>query len=106
MRARAHQKENPPPMFYAVRSSDPIRVLSPRQLPTDHDCAVPTREYQSDQPSHSLLVLSLTRSLSQDNNPNTTCSNRLYLTLDRSLHIKTSTSAQTESASRWWRSWR
>src|SRR5436305_15352470 len=31
------------------------RVLSPRQLPTDHDCAVPTRGYQSDQPSHLLL---------------------------------------------------
>src|SRR5207249_9465315 len=27
------------------------RALSPRQLPTDHDYAVPTREYQSDQPS-------------------------------------------------------
>ena len=31
------------------------RVLSPRQLPTDHDYAVPTREYQSDQPSLSPL---------------------------------------------------
>ena len=29
---------------------------SPRQLPTDHDCAVPTRGYQSDQPSHLPLV--------------------------------------------------
>ena len=27
------------------------RVASPRQLPTDHDYAVSTREYQSDQPS-------------------------------------------------------
>ena len=27
------------------------RATSPRQLPTDHDYAVPTREYQSDQPS-------------------------------------------------------
>jgi hypothetical protein len=42
-------------MFYAVRSSDPTRVLSPRQLPTDHDCAVPTRGYQIDQPSHCLF---------------------------------------------------
>ena len=31
------------------------RVLSPRQLPTDHDYAVSTREYQSDQPSQKLL---------------------------------------------------
>jgi hypothetical protein len=31
------------------------RVFSPRQLPTDHDYAVSTREYQSDQPSQKLL---------------------------------------------------
>jgi hypothetical protein len=31
------------------------RVSSPRQLPTDHDYAVSTREYQSDQPSQKLL---------------------------------------------------
>jgi hypothetical protein len=31
------------------------RALSPRQLPTDHDYAVSTREYQSDQPSQKLL---------------------------------------------------
>jgi hypothetical protein len=31
------------------------RVVSPRQLPTDHDYAVSTREYQSDQPSQKLL---------------------------------------------------
>jgi len=31
------------------------RVPSPRQLPTDHDYAVSTREYQSDQPSQKLL---------------------------------------------------
>jgi hypothetical protein len=30
---------------------DLTRAISPRQLPTDHDYAVPTREYQSDQPS-------------------------------------------------------
>ena len=30
---------------------EPIRAPSPRQLPTDHDYAVLTREYQSDQPS-------------------------------------------------------
>jgi len=32
-----------------------IRVSSPRQLPTNHDYAVSTREYQSDQPSQQLL---------------------------------------------------
>jgi hypothetical protein len=33
----------------------PTRVFSLRQLPTDHDYAVSTREYQSDQPSQKLL---------------------------------------------------
>jgi len=42
-------------MFYAERFSDPTRALSPRQLPTDHVPAVPTREYQSDQSSRPLL---------------------------------------------------
>ena len=54
---RGHGKENPP-NFCAVRFSNPTRVLSPRQLPTDHDYAVSTRGYQSDQPSlfpHRLL---------------------------------------------------
>jgi hypothetical protein len=31
------------------------RATSPRQLPTDHDYAVSTREYQSEQPSQKLL---------------------------------------------------
>ena len=42
-------------MFYAAGSTSPIRVLSARQLPTDHEHAVPTREYQSDQSSRMLL---------------------------------------------------
>ena len=42
-------------MFYAERFPDPTRALSPRQLPTDHVPAVPTREYQSDQSSRQLL---------------------------------------------------
>jgi hypothetical protein len=41
--------------FCAERFPNPTRVLSPRQLPTDHDHAVPTREYQSD-PSSRLLL--------------------------------------------------
>ena len=42
-------------MFYAERSSGPTRAFSPRQLPTNHVHAVPTREYQSDQSSRMLL---------------------------------------------------
>ena len=34
-----------------ARASTPTRAFSPRQLPTDHDHAVPTREYQNDQSS-------------------------------------------------------
>jgi transposase len=37
--------------FYAARAPAPTRASSPRQLPTDHVHAVPTREYQSDQSS-------------------------------------------------------
>ena len=42
-------------MFYAERFPNPTRAPSPRQLPTDHVHAVPTREYQSDQSSRMLL---------------------------------------------------
>ena len=42
-------------MVLCGRSSDRTRADSPRQLPTDHDYAVSTREYQSDQPSQKLL---------------------------------------------------
>ena len=45
-------KENPR-LIYAI-GSRPTRAFSPRQLPTDHDYAVPTREYQTDQSSHKL----------------------------------------------------
>jgi hypothetical protein len=41
--------------FYAARPKGPTRATSARQLPTDHDHAVPTREYQSDQSSRMLL---------------------------------------------------
>jgi hypothetical protein len=44
-------------MFYAERAPAPTRALSPRQLPTDHDHAVSTREYQSDQSSRQLPLL-------------------------------------------------
>ena len=41
-------------MLYAERAPAPTRAFSPRQLPTDHVHAVPTREYQSDQSSRKL----------------------------------------------------
>ena len=47
---RAHARENPP-NFRAARPRDPTRVLSPRQLPTDHDYTVP-------KPSHLPPILS------------------------------------------------
>src|SRR3954451_9672869 len=51
--ARAHEQENPR-AFYSVRPPGPTRAPSPSQLPTDHDPAVPTRVYQSDQSSLSV----------------------------------------------------
>ena len=48
-----HGKENPRKVLCG-RSSDRTHVASPRQLPTDHDYAASTREYQSDQPSRKL----------------------------------------------------
>src|SRR5437016_7564636 len=62
-RTKAHGKENPP-TFYVVRLPSPTRAPSPRLLPTDHDYAVSTRGYQSDQPSHWPLVLSPARPFS------------------------------------------
>ena len=46
----AHGMENPRGTLCGEPSSS-TRATSPRQLPTDHDCAVSTREYQNDQPS-------------------------------------------------------
>ena len=70
------------------------RVPSPRQLPTDHDCAVPTRGYQSDQPSHLPLGLSpalLPSSVARRHqNQNTT---GLNLDLTGSPHIRTPAAA-------------
>jgi hypothetical protein len=87
-------------MFYAIRPCARTRASSPRQLPTDHDCAVPTRGYQSDQPSHLLLPASRAAScLHAPGNPLTSISRsrllHLYLTLDKSLHIRTSSAKPT-----------
>jgi hypothetical protein len=45
------------------------RDTSPRQLPTDHDHAVPTREYQTDQSSPNLPRLPLALSLKKQKPP-------------------------------------
>jgi hypothetical protein len=46
------------------------RDNSQRQLPTDHDYAVPTREYQTDQSSFKLLRLLLALSSGKESNVN------------------------------------
>lgn len=46
----AHGTEDPH-FLLCDRPCGRTRVTSVRQLPTDHDYAVSTREYQSDQPS-------------------------------------------------------
>src|SRR3954447_13528788 len=76
------------------RSPDQIRAISQRQLPTDHDCAVSTRGYQSDQPSYLLPRLSpvlpikhtglLASNAASKNKPQLSA-----VVVDRSLHIGT-----------------
>src|SRR6476620_11402504 len=51
-----HGESSTKPMRQGLR--DLTRAFSPRQLPTDHDYAVPTREYQSDQPSSTAVSTS------------------------------------------------
>ena len=50
----AHGKEDPH-KFLCGKPCGRTRVPSVRQLPTDHDYAASTREYQTDQPSKSYL---------------------------------------------------
>src|ERR1051325_5346559 len=77
------------------------RVVSPRQLPTDHDYAVSTREYQSDQPS--LPPLSVTGSDAATKKFGLPHSRKAKLIkkrlIDRSLHIRRHTSTQIELSS-------
>jgi hypothetical protein len=49
----AHGKQGPH-KFLCGRPCSRTRVPSVRQLPTDHDYAASTREYQADQPSQKL----------------------------------------------------
>lgn len=48
---RGHTKRRTLDENYAERFPNPTRATSPRQLPTDHVHAVPTRVYQCDQSS-------------------------------------------------------
>jgi hypothetical protein len=70
-------------MVLCGRSSDRTRVDSPRQLPTDHDYAVSTREYQSDQPSRKLPRPRLALP------PKSKERRKQLLVVDRSFHIRT-----------------
>ena len=66
---------------------DRTRDNSQRQLPTDHDYAVPTREYQTDQSSLKLLRLLLALSSGKENvNYQNNPTDLAQLT--RSLHIR------------------
>ena len=68
---------------------DRTRDNSQRQLPTDHDYAVPTREYQTDQSSLKLLrlLLALSSRKRKDNYKNIPTD---FAVLTRSLHIRAS----------------
>src|SRR5882757_305516 len=63
------------------------RDNSQRQLPTDHDYAVPTREYQTDQSSlkTARLLLALSSRKRKDNYKNISTD---FAELTRSLHIR------------------
>jgi hypothetical protein len=63
------------------------RDNSQRQLPTDHDCAVPTREYQTDQSSlkTARLLLALSSRKRKDNYKNIPTD---FAVLTWSLHIR------------------
>ena len=66
---------------------DRTRDNSQRQLPTDHDYAVPTREYQTDQSSLKLLrlLLALSSRKRKDNYKNIPTD---FAVLTGSLHIR------------------
>ena len=55
----SQSKHEGEPSFALCDRLSRIRDNSQRQLPTDHDYAVPTREYQTDQSSLNLLRLLL-----------------------------------------------
>src|ERR1700730_8041744 len=76
---------------------DRTRDNSQRQLPTDHDYAVPTREYQTDQSSLKLLrlLLALSSRKGKHNYKNISTD---FAELTRSLHIRTMHSSTPQTA--------
>ena len=75
------------------------RDNSQRQLPTDHDYAVPTREYQTDQSSLKLLrlLLALSSRKRKDNYKNISTD---FAELTRSLHMGQMTNSSSEQIPR------
>src|ERR1700751_4715301 len=69
----SQSKHEGEPSFALCDRLSRIRDNSQRQLPTDHDYAVPTREYQTDQSSLNLprLLLALSSRKSKSNYKNT-----------------------------------
>ena len=69
----SQSKHEGEPSFALCDRLSRIRDNSQRQLPTDHDYAVPTREYQTDQSSLNLpqLLLALSSRKSKGNYKNT-----------------------------------
>jgi hypothetical protein len=88
----SQSKHEGEPSFALCDRLDRTRANSQRQLPTDHDYAVPTREYQTDQSSLNMprLLLALYSEKGKDNyNPTDPAE------LTRSLHIRATHSSRS-----------
>ena len=90
----SQSKHEGEPSFALCDRLSRIRDNSQRQLPTDHDYAVPTREYQTDQSSLNLprLLLALSSRKRKDNYKNISTDSA---ELTRSLHIRAMHSLST-----------
>src|SRR3954454_11563704 len=75
------------PSFALCDRLDRTRDNSQRQLPTDHDCAVPTREYQTDQSSPKPAHAAARSALGEKQKQRQKQPHRLRK-VDRSLHIR------------------
>jgi hypothetical protein len=74
------------PSFALCDRPSRIRDNSQRQLPTDHDYAVPTREYQTDQSSLNLPRAAARSVLEKEQDQRQ--KHHLLAELTRSLHIR------------------
>jgi hypothetical protein len=83
----AHGKENPRKPYAVGLRTEPASLV-PRQLPTDHDYAVSTREYQSDQPSQSRLDRDSRCLLRKIERREGSRRGRRKKAVDRSFHIR------------------